>query len=91
MPPHKKLQECEQAFTDIKERQDTTNAIIHSIKDNDIKHLSGEVADLSGKLVDIMGKIGNLEGRVWIMIGIMTATFLTIIGTAWAIISGMIK
>ena len=68
------LEECKNTFKKIDEKQDTTNAIIFSMKDNDLKHLAVGQA--------------KIEGSQQVILIIMSALLAAVIGLIFKLVFG---
>ena len=68
------LTECEDTFKKIDEKQDTTNAIVFSIKDNDLKHLAVGQA--------------KIEGSQQVILIILSGLFVAVIGLIIRLVFG---
>ena len=68
------LKECVETFKGIAEKQDTINALVFSIRDNDLKHLA-------------IGQ-ARIEGSQQVILIIMSGLFVAIIGLIIKLVFG---
>lgn len=98
MPPkyvtQRQFSELKKTIENLADSINETKALTFDLKDNHLKHITSDIHDLEIQCARMDEKIdvgaqerANISGKVWVVIGISTASFVTILSIAIAILS----